>query len=222
MELEQEELGFRNKLGELYDLEITYLYPMLKSSDIANGTDVFHPPFPHQSRWMLVPQRAIGEDTTSIKHVAPKTWAYLMDHRDLLDRRRSSVYKGQPRFSVFGVGEYSFSPWKVAISGLYKKLHFTAVGPYGGKPVVLDDTCYFVPCQSEKEARYLVGLLNSTIAKKFFEAFIFWDAKRPITASVLRRLSLLALAKEMGTEDRIMELLSARPSSAYQKQLALF
>ncbi|MBN1813325.1 MAG: N-6 DNA methylase [Anaerolineae bacterium] len=222
MELEQEELGFRNKLGELYDLEVTYLYPMLKSSDIANGTDIFHPLFPQQSRWMLVPQKSIGEDTISIKHVAPKTWAYLIDHYDLLDKRRSSVYKRQPRFAVFGVGKYSFSPWKVAISGLYKKLHFIAVGPYGSKPVVLDDTCYFIPCQSEREARYLVDLLNSTIAKEFFEAFIFWDAKRPITASILNRLSLLALAKEMGTEDKIMEFLSARSSSSYQKQLALF
>jgi len=35
MELEKEEHGYRNKLGELYDLEDTYIYPMLKSSDIA-------------------------------------------------------------------------------------------------------------------------------------------------------------------------------------------
>jgi len=222
MELEKDMLGFRNNLGELYDLETTYLYPMLKSSDVANGTDVFHPRFPQPSRWMLVPQRSIGEDTTPIKHVAPKTWAYLIDHGNLLDRRRSSVYKGQPRFSVFGVGEYSFSPWKVAISGLYKKLHFTMAGPHGGKPVVLDDTCYFVPCQSKEEAQYLVDLLNSTIAKEFFEAFIFWDAKRPITATILNRLSLVALAKEMGTEDRMMEFLAARPSSSFHKQLALF
>jgi hypothetical protein len=216
MELEKDTLGFRNNLGELYDLETTYLYPMLKSSDIANGNP------PQSSRWMLVPQKSIGEDTTSIKHMAPKTWAYLIDHRDLLDKRRSSVYKGQPRFSVFGVGEYTFSLWKVAISGLYKKLHFVVVGPYGGKPVVLDDTCYFVPCQSEEEAQYLVDLLNSTIANEFFKAFIFWDAKRPITASILNRLSLSALAKEMGTEDKIMEFLSARSSGLFQKQLALF
>lgn len=216
MELKQEDIGFRNNLGELYDLEITYLYPMLKSSDVANEN------FPQPSRWMLVPQQSIGENTIAIKHRAPKTWVYLIDHRDLLEKRRSSVYKGQPLFSVFGIGEYSFSPWKVAISGLYKKLHFTAVGPYSGKPVVLDDTCYFVPCQSEKEARYLVDLLNSTIAKEFFKAFIFWDAKRPITASILNRLSLLALAKEMDTEDKVMKFLSARPSSSFQKQLALF
>ncbi len=216
MELKKEKHGFRNKLGELHDLETTYLYPMLKSSDIANGN------LPQPSRWMLVPQRSIGEETNSIKHIAPKTWAYLISHSNLLDKRRSSVYEGQPRFSVFGVGEYSFSPWKVAISGLYKKLHFAVVGTYNGKPIVLDDTCYFMPCQSEEEAQYLAELLNSAVAEEFFKSFIFWDAKRPITASILKRLSLVALARELGTEDRIKKCLSASLSVSPHKQLALF
>jgi hypothetical protein len=217
MELEREERGFRNKLGQLFDLETTYLYPMLKSSDVVReGT-------PKPSKWMLVTQRAVGEDTTRIKHTAPKTWAYLTSHSEFFDRRRSSVYKGRPRFSVFGVGEYSFAPWKVAISGLYKKLHFAVVGPHAEKPVVLDDTCYFIPCQSGEEAHYLAGLLNSEVAREFFKSFIFWDAKRPVTASILGRLSLVALARELGTENTIMNFLSARGSStSSHRQLALF
>jgi len=214
MELTRERGGFRNQSGELHDLETTYLYPMLKSSDIANRN--------LPSRWMLVPQRSIGEETHSIKHIAPKTWAYLVSHSRFLDERRSSVYKGQPRFSVFGVGEYAFSPWKVAISGLYKKLHFAVVGTYDGKPIVLDDTCYFMPCQSEPEARYLAELLNSAAAEEFFKAFIFWDAKRPITAGILKRLNLAALARELGSEDKIQEYLSASLPVVPHKQLALF
>ncbi len=217
MELEREKHGFRNKLGELCDLETTYLYPMLKSSDVANKVT------PQPSRWMLVPQKFIGQNTTSIQHLAPKTWAYLLAHGEALDKRRSSVYRGQPRFSVFGVGEYSFSPYKVAISGLYKKLHFALVGPYAGKPVVLDDTCYFMPCSSEREAQYLTQLLNSKVAKEFFRAFVFWDAKRPITISILKRLSLAALAKELGAEDGLLDFLSVdRPFVFSHEQLCLF
>lgn len=217
MELEKEENGFRNKLGELHQLETTYVYPMLKSSDIAKAKA------PRPSRWMLVTQRSVSEDTASLKCVAPKTWLYLNTHSELLDRRKSSVYKNRPRFSVFGVGEYSFAPWKVAVSGLYKKLHFAAVGPYAGKPVVLDDTCYFTPCQSEEEALYLAGLLNSEVAKEFFRSFVFWDAKRPITIGVLERLSLVALARELGTEETIMGFLSDRVSAAeFGRQLVLF
>jgi hypothetical protein len=217
MELRKERYGFSNKLGELFDLEATYVYPMLKSSDIAKEET------PQPSRWMLVTQRNVGEDTAAIQYIAPKTWSYLISHSEFFDRRKSSVYKGQPRFSIFGVGEYTFATWKVAISGLYKKLHFAVVGPYAEKPVVLDDTCYFIPCQSEEEAQYLSGLLNSEVAEGFFRSFIFWDAKRPITISVLERLSLMALARELGTEDIMEGFLSAEESSASpHRQLALF
>jgi hypothetical protein len=221
MELTREEGGFRNQLGELHDLETTYLYPMLKSSDVASS-DIANENLPQPSRWMLVPQRFIGDETRFIEHAAPKTWAYLIAHQRLLDGRRSSVYRGQPRFSVFGVGEYAFSTWKVAVSGLYKKLHFTVVGPYDGKPVVLDDTCYFIPCQSEREAQHIARLLNSAVAKEFFKSFIFWDAKRPITAGILKRLSLPALARELESEDRFQELFEGRFSATPHEQLILF
>jgi len=217
MELERKDQGFRNKLGELIDLETTYVYPMLKSSDIVRKS------ISRPSRWMLVTQKTVGEDTSHIKHTAPKTWAYLTSHNEFFEKRKSSIYKGRPRFSIFGVGAYSFAPWKVAISGLYKRLHFAVVGPHAEKPIVLDDTCYFIPCQSREEAHYLAGLLNSKVAKEFFKAFIFWDAKRPITASILGRLNLMALAKELGTEHTIMSFLSAKrsfPSS--HRQLSLF
>ena len=51
-----------------------------------------------------------------------------------------------PRGSIFGVGDYFFSRCKVAISGLDKKLEIVEVGPFQGRPVVLDDTCYFSAC----------------------------------------------------------------------------
>ena len=217
MEIKKEEHGYRNKLGELYHLEDMYIYPMLKSSDIARAES------PQPSRWMLVTQRVVGESTIPIRYEAPKTWAYLNEHGELFAKRKSSVYKNRPRFSIFGVGEYSFAPWKVAISGLYKQLHFAVVGPHAGKPVVFDDTCYFIPCQSEKESQYLAGLLNSEVAKQFFESFIFWDAKRPITVDILKRLDLIALARELGAEDTARSLLSTKvASNLLPRQLALF
>jgi len=121
-------------------------------------------------------------------------------HGEALDRRGSSIYRKRPRFSVFGVGDYTFAPWKVAISGFYKRLKFAVVGSSEGKPTVLDDTVYFVACRSEEEARSVASLLNSETAREFLSALIFWDAKRPITADLLSRLDLQALAREVGTE----------------------
>lgn len=184
---------FENGLGEKAELERRFLYPMLKSSDLMK--DDARP-----RKYMLVTQQSIGESTTKIKSEAPRTWDYLNAHGAMLDARSSAVYRNRPRFSVFGVGPYAFSPWKVAISGFYKKLLFRAVGPHEGKPVVLDDTCYLLPCGSEESAGELAALLASEEAGSFFNAFIFWDSKRPVTAEVLDSLDLGALAARMGAD----------------------
>ena len=184
---------FENGLGEVVRLESTYLYPMLKSSELMK-------PHPTPSRYMLVTQRAVGEETSPIEHDAPRTWDYLQSHADHLDGRAGAIYRNQPRFSVFGVGAYSFAPWKVATSGFYKRLDFRCVGPVEDKPVVLDDTCYFLPCRTEHDAGLLAELLNSEAAGSFFRSFIFWDAKRPITAQLLACLDLGILAEEAGAQ----------------------
>ena len=128
-----------NGLQEEVKLERRFLFPMLKSSELANDAVV------DPSRWMLVTQTAIGEDTEKIKTEAPNTWRYLCGHASRLDRRTSTIYRNRPRFSMFGVGAYTFQPWRVGISGFYKNLNFRVVGSFEDKPIVLDDTCYSVP-----------------------------------------------------------------------------
>jgi hypothetical protein len=126
-----------------------------------------------------------------------------MTHADRLDRRASSIYRNRPRFSIFGVGKYTFAPWKVAISGFYKQLIFTKLGQYAGKPIVLDDTCYFLPCASEAEADELMRLLNGPVARDYLSSLIFWDTKRPITAEILQTLDLDRLAQESGARHAV-------------------
>ncbi len=110
----------------------------------------------------------------------------------------------------------------MAISGFYKKLQFATIGPHAGKPVVLDDTSYFVACQNEREARFIAGLLNSEPAREFFSAFVFWDTKRPITVDVLRRLDLAALADELGSGSTLREFRTMTARGPTLKQAELF
>lgn len=195
MELMQINRDYKNNLGEWVDTEEMFLYPMMKSSDVAKAA------CSPTSRFMFVTQKFVGQETDLIETLAPKTWKYLSAHRPFFDQRKSSIYKDKPSFSIFGIGKYSFAPWKVAISGLYKKLQFTVISPQEGKPVMLDDTCYFLPCQTQEEAEFIAALLNSEPAREFFSAFIFWDAKRPITAKILNKLNLMALAKGFQTKE---------------------
>jgi len=202
MEFTSTDDGLQNGLGENVGIEDLYVYPMLKGSGVANGNKA------KSNRYMLVTQGAPGEATNHIKDEAPRTWSYLEQHGQLLDGRGSSIYRRRPRFSVFGVGPYTFAPWKVSICGLYKKLEFRIVGPRGGKPVVFDDTVYFLSCNSEREAELIQKCLHSSPAREFLGAFIFWDSKRPVTAEILGRLDLMALASELGY---LEELLNLRP-----------
>ncbi|MBN2580426.1 MAG: N-6 DNA methylase [Pirellulales bacterium] len=194
MELQKEGARYRNGLHDLWEMEEEYLYPLLKSSDLA------HRRIECPRKWLLVPQRFIGEDTLQIRESAPKTWNYLKTYIEHFNRRTSSIYRNRPPFSLFGVGEYSFAPAKVAISALHKKLDFIPLGRYARKPMVLDDTCYFLPCSSIAQAESLALLLNSSPAQKFLGSLIFWDAKRPITIEILQQLDLNALARELGKE----------------------
>jgi hypothetical protein len=183
--------GWINGLGERVDVEDEVVLPLLKSSDVAHGRSA-------PTRAMIVTQRRIGAPTAILAREAPRAFRYLSRHRALLEGRKSSIYEGQPPFAIFGVGPYSFAPWKVAVSGLYKHATFTLVGPHEGRAVVLDDTCYFLSFDDEARARRAVAALSSGPAREFLAARIFWDAKRPITKSILQTLDLGALERAAG------------------------
>lgn len=218
MELEMEGEQYRNGIGELINIEDDYVYPMLKSSDIGNDQ------IRYGRKYMLVTQKHVGEDTSVIKRMAPKTWRYLEAHDNLFEKRASSIYLNRPKYSIFGVGNYSFSPWKVAISGFYKHLSFKFIEPQKGKIIVLDDTSYFLPCWSESETYFVANLLNSEPAQQFIESMIFWSDKRPITIEILKRLDLRALSVELGCEEDYLKFARCRKDrecEVVQGQLSL-
>lgn len=183
MELVRNGNRLLNGFGEGVEIEDTYVYPLLKSSDLGNGRVV-------PQRALIVTQTRVGDKTAAIETRAPKTWRYLLEHAAILDNRKSIIYRNRARFCIFGVGEYSFSRWKVAVSGFYKAINFLKVGPYGGKPVMVDDTCYSIPCGSEEEADLICELLNSEVCRELLSSVIFFDAKRPVNIDVLKRIDL--------------------------------
>ena len=191
MELSEDGDGLRNGLGELVDIEKEAVYPLFKSSDIANGRNG------RFRKLVIVTQKRLNTDTASLRETFPKAWRYLNSHRDAFDRRSSVIYRGRPPFSMFGIGDYSFAAWKVAIPGLYGSSTPRVLPPVQGRPAMLDDTAYFLPCGSEQEARFLLDLLSSEAASGFFESMTFPGDKRPLNAGILRRLHIGRLAREL-------------------------
>ena len=183
MELKSIDGVLQNGLGEKVAIEDAFLFPLFKGSDIANSRE-------STNRFLIVPQKSPGEETRGIQIYAPKTWEYLAAHSDNFDRRKSRIYENSPPFSVFGIGSYTFLNWKIAICGLYKKLEFKLIGPVNDKPVVFDDTVYFLSYKTEDEARTVLNFLHRDKTLKFLDSMIFWDEKRPIKSSVLNSLRL--------------------------------
>jgi hypothetical protein len=184
MELDRASNGLVNGLGQLVNIEEDYLYPLIKSSDIAGVKPRKH------KKFVIVTQQNIGDDTRPIAISAPRTWAYLEKNRSMLSARGSIIYRNKPDFSIFGIGKYSFAPWKIAISGLYKKLTFRLFGSENSKPVFFDDTVYFLPFDKFEDAQIVLDMLNSIPAQTFLESMVFWDEKRPITVDLLKRLDI--------------------------------
>ncbi len=184
MELERFDGHYINGLKQEVNPEKNLLFGILKSSDLKNKVvDKYR-------KTTIVTQRKIGQDTNYIKRELPKTYAYLNSNREYFNKRKSSIYKGKPPFSIFGIGDYSFLKYKVAISGMYKRTTFSLVMPENDKPLMLDDTCYFIGFDSLEKAQIVQKILNSDIVQNFLKAIIFPDAKRPITKDILMRIDL--------------------------------
>ncbi len=177
--------GWRNGLGERVDVEANWIFPLMKGSDIYSGRE--------PSRSVIVTQRSLRETPRFLRDLAPKLWAYLESHEDWFTVRKSSIYRGRPRFSIFGVGSYTFSPWKVAVSSFWKTPRFRVIGPVDGRPVLFDDTSYFLPCDTRNEAAIIAAVLGSEPTRRLLKSLLFVDAKRVITKKLLQRLDLHAL-----------------------------
>jgi hypothetical protein len=191
MELEVRDGLWVNGNGERVDVEDQWVYWLLKSSDLRSFE------VDQARKKVIVPQHRLDEDTSVLQKNAPKLWEYLVRNSAYFEKRKSSIYRGRPRFALFGVGEYSFKAYKVAISGLYKEPCFSLVLPIDNRPVMLDDTCYFLGFDTYLDALFTASLLNSPIVKRFLRSIVFTDAKRPYTKEALMRIDLSRAACQL-------------------------
>jgi len=178
-----------NSNDEKVDLEKKFLYPFLKSSDLQVK-------IAQKSRFeLIITQQKLGQDTKLLEETAPKLWNYLNQNLDKFNARKSKIYNNKPLFSIFGIGDYTFKPYKIGVSGFYKKLNFCLIKPQHDKPVILDDTCYYLFFDKLMDAFFTWVFLNFPDIKEFLNSLVFINAKRPYTKEILMRLNYRNLIK---------------------------
>lgn len=215
MELEKKgDNCYWNKNREEIEIEETLVFPLMKSSSFKYP--IICSEF---KKFVIVTQKKARDETDYIKQLAPKTWEYLCERKALFDSRKSSIYKGAPQFSMFGIGDYSYAEYKVGISGFYKKPLFSLLYNEDRikQPVMVDDTSYFLSFDNYSDAYTCMLLLNSSRVQEFLLSISFQDAKRPYTKKVLQRLDftkcielitfdeLVNSEKELNLPERITE-----------------
>ena len=215
MELESINGHYINNKKETVEIEKDLVFGLLKSSDLK-GTVI-----DKSRKYTIVTQRKVGQETKYIKELYPKTYNYLSRNIEYFKKRKSSIYKGKPNFSIFGIGDYSFKPYKVAISGMYKTTIFSLVKPSNNKAVMLDDTCYFIGFDTLIEAEITRVLLNNDITQNFIQSIVFKDAKRMITKDLLMRIDLLEIIKKIDFQELQLEIpnLNIEDWDSYKGQL---
>ena len=180
MELDLKNNELVNKQKAVVNIEDTLVYPLVKSSHFKS------PIINEFSKYVIVTQHKPKEDTEYIRAEHPLTWAYLNENIEYFNNRKSVIYKKSAPFAMFGVGDYSFAPYKVGLSGFYKEPLFCLL--HSDKPVMTDDTSYFLAFNNYDIAYCMMLLLNSKDVQDFLKSIAFLDNKRPYTVKLLSRL----------------------------------
>jgi hypothetical protein len=178
LELRQSDRSLVNRLGERVEIEQDALYYFYKSSDIFHGRG---PRF-------LIPiyQRDLRDTLEDLPQRYPRLYSYLESHREAFASRKSSIYKNKSDFTMFGIGDYTHSPFKIAIGGFYSQPVFRLLAPSRYCSAV-DDTSYTISINTYEEASYVHAVLNLDCTREFLLSISYPGDKRRFSKDVLDR-----------------------------------
>jgi len=188
---------------QLAALEPDCVYPYISSRHLVR-----YGLFGHDLH--LVPMRKANQDNEDeLRGTCPATYEYLAANREALEDRSSTTLDGGPFYNVFGLGEYTWAPYKVVWCRLGFNPEFAVVSTVqdpdlGEKLVVPGDHFMFIPTVDREAAHFLCGLLNSAPYQRSL-AGIASNGKSSLSKAVVSKLALPAY-RDTGPSERLAEL----------------
>jgi len=146
------------------EIEPGLIYPLLRWRDVGerHASPSAHLVLPQD------PERRSGIEPAIMHRDFPATLEYLGRFEPLLRRRAAyrRYQKGGPFYSMYNVCRATLAPIKVVWRRMDTRLRAAVVTtvdhPWlGRRPVVPQETCVLIACDSMDEAEYLCSLLNS-------------------------------------------------------------
>jgi hypothetical protein len=175
------------------EIEPDLVYPLVRWADVARWSA-------RPSGYLLLaqdPATRTGIDEERMLRDYPRTLAYLRRFHQVLSVRAAyRRYQGrQPFYSMYNVGPYTLAAAKVIWRRMDRAIRAAVVetvdDPHlGPRPVVPQETCVLIACNSGDEAHYLCALLNSARVNEIVSAHSVAGGKGFGTPSILDYLPL--------------------------------
>ncbi len=185
-------------------LESDLVYPLLRGRDVHRWKST-------ASAHIILtqePKTRTGIPEATMKKRYPLTYQYLRRFEPILRKRPGYVKYFDPHqdpfWTVYNVGEYSVSPYRVVFKELTDFFQ-CAVPESTDKPAIADTKLRFIECDSIDEAYFLCGLLNSSPAVLYLYSTATWVQTADYQASDISRLRLPKFEKSKTVHRSIME-----------------
>ena len=178
------------------ELEPTFLYPFVRGRDVDTWRASVD-----SNRLILCPHTpATGIKPVKpkdLEEIAPQTYSYLSNVRDVLEARRGFTGFDRDSFAagfytLLRIGDYTFKPFKVVWRYISKTFKCCVIEPvwFGNRlvPVLPQEKLMLIGFDEPLEAYYVCGMLSSTPIRGAIESRMVGTQ---ISASVIEHIGML-------------------------------
>lgn len=190
-----------------FPLETDHIYPLLRGKDVKKWKY-------HSEYSIILPYARDGKvvEKKELVTACPNTFDYFFTDRhgfcSVLKER--ATYKKfilrqdehAPEYSLYNIGAYTFSPYKVIWKALAKGVEAVTISNENNRMLIPDHNLLMVPLEDEMEAYYLTGVLNSDIVSEFVNAYVAWF----ISGHILERINIPKYSEKNMLHSEIAEL----------------
>jgi len=205
--------GTRRKVPNIQaGIEPELLYTLLRGRDVSrwNAKPSAYMILTHQKgmRLKAIPEQVLQKDF-------PKTYSYLTKFEKMLRARpafKRYFRDTAPFWSMFNIGDYTFSQWKVVWRYIATEMTACAIGPDSrGKPIVPDCKLMMCAVASDREAYYLGAILNSAPANFVVKSY---TVSTQISTHVLDNINIPKFSNGNRVHARLADLSLAAHKAA--------
>jgi hypothetical protein len=174
-------------------IEPDLLYPLLRWRDIDRY-------LASPSLYLLLVQDCVtrsGIEEKLMRERYPRTLEYLKHFNRCLNARAAyrRYQQRRPFYSMYNVGPYTIAPIKVVWRRMDRRMNAAVATPVddpflGRRPVVPQETCVIIACESVEEAHYLCAVLNSSLVNYLVQSHSVQGGKGFGTPNMLEYLNL--------------------------------